>query len=63
MDHLRCSIGYTTLWNTLGMMAETYILKPYKDRVESTYMLIKKMISIAEKDGERIGVLRKISLE
>lgn len=63
MDYPRYSTGYTIFWNTLGMMAETHMLKPYKDRAEGTYMLMKKMISIAEKDGERIVVLRKNALE
>ena len=58
MDHPRYSTGYTTLWNTLGMMVETHMLKPYKKRVDGTYMLMKKMIAIAEIDGERIKRLR-----
>jgi hypothetical protein len=59
MDHPRYSTGYTTLWNTLGMMVETHMLKPYKQRVEGTYHLMTKMIAIVEKDGERIKQLRK----
>lgn len=58
MDHPRYSTGYTTLWNTLGMMVETHMLKPYKMRVEGTYHLMRQMISIAEKDGEKIKELR-----
>jgi len=30
LDSPRYSTGYTTLWNTLGMMVETHMLKPYK---------------------------------
>jgi hypothetical protein len=63
MDHPRYSTGYTALWNTLGMMVETHMLKPYKDRVEGTYMLIKKMIEISKKDGDRIAEIRKNALE
>ena len=37
MDSPRYSTGYTTLWNVLGMMVETHMLKPYKQRVEGTY--------------------------
>lgn len=58
MDHPRYSTGYTTLWNTLGMMVETHMLKPYKQRVEGTYHLMNKMIGIAEADGKRIKELR-----
>ncbi|PCJ92683.1 MAG: hypothetical protein COA50_15380 [Flavobacteriaceae bacterium] len=62
MDHPRYSTGYTTLWNTLGMMVETHMLKPYKKRVEGTYQLMVKMIAIAEKDGKKIKTLRKETL-
>ena len=58
MDYPRYSSGYTTLWNTLGMMVETHMLKPYKIRVEGTYELMKKMIAIAETDGQKIKELR-----
>ena len=63
MDYPRYSTGYTTLWNTLGMMVETHMLKPYDKRVAGTYSLMQKMISIAEKDGEKIKSLRKDALE
>lgn len=63
LDNPRYSTGYTTLWNTLGMMVETHMLKPYKDRVDGTYMLLKKMIAIVEVDGEQISTLRKNALQ
>lgn len=59
MDHPRYSTGYTTLWNTLGMMVETHMLKPYKQRVEGTYELMKAMIAISERDGAQIKELRQ----
>lgn len=59
MDSPRYSTGYTTLWNTLGMMVETHMLKPYKQRVEGTYELMKSMINITEKDGSKIRLLRE----
>ncbi|RLD23753.1 MAG: hypothetical protein DRI70_08960, partial [Bacteroidetes bacterium] len=62
IDTPRYSTGYTTLFNTLGMMVETHMLKPYKDRVEGTYELMKSFINIAEKDAEVIQELRKNSI-
>nr|WP_321237314.1 M14 family metallopeptidase [uncultured Psychroserpens sp.] len=62
MDSPRYSTGYTTLWNTLGMMVETHMLKPYKQRVEGTYELMKSMIEIIETEGEHISELRKNAL-
>lgn len=59
MDSPRYSTGYTTLWNTLGMMVETHMLKPYKQRVEGTYELMISMIEIVEEEGETISELRK----
>ena len=59
MDSPRYSTGYTTLWNTLGMMVETHMLKPYKQRVDGNYLLMENMIAIAETDREKIGRLRK----
>lgn len=59
MDSPRYSTGYTSLFNTLGMMVETHMLKPYDDRVEGTYELMRSFIGIAEKDAELIKELRK----
>jgi len=59
LDTPRYSTGYTTLFNTLGMMIETHMLKPYKQRVEGTYELMKSMIEITEEQGDKITQLRK----
>jgi len=58
MDYPRYSTGYTTLFNTLGMMVETHMLKPYKKRVEGTYELMKSMIEIIDKESASIKELR-----
>ena len=59
MDSPRYSTGYTTLFNTLGMMVETHMLKPYKQRVEGTFELMKSMIEIIDEDHEQIKSLRQ----
>lgn len=59
IDLPRYSTGYTTLFNTIGMMVETHMLKPYKQRVEGNYEFIKSMIEIVETDSEKIKLLRK----
>lgn len=58
MDYPRYSTGYTSLWNTLGLMVETHMLKPYKSRVEGTYELMKSVIAVTEQEGEKIKALR-----
>ena len=62
LDSPRYSTGYTTLFNTLGMMVETHMLKPYKQRVEGTYELMKTFIEIADADAAIIKELRKNAL-
>jgi hypothetical protein len=58
MDSPRYSTGYTTLFNTFGMMVETHMLKPYKIRVEQTYELMLSMLDFTEENSEKIKDLR-----
>lgn len=58
MDSPRYSTGYAALFNTLGMMVETHMLKPYKQRVEGTYELLRSMLDIMETDFLKIKNLR-----
>jgi len=61
MDYPRYSTGYTTLFNTIGMMVETHMLKPYKQRVEGTYELMASIIEIIDKDSNSIKKMRSNS--
>lgn len=58
LDLPRYSTGYTSLWNTVGMMVETHMLKPYEKRVWGTYELMRSMIEITDRDSEQIKQLR-----
>lgn len=58
LDTPRYSTGYASLWNTVGMMIETHMLKPYNKRVWSTYETLLSMIEIADKDSELIKNMR-----
>lgn len=58
LDSPRYSTGYTAMFNSLGMMVETHMLKPYKPRVEGTYELMKSMLEIMETDHNKIKQLR-----
>ncbi|WP_245912113.1 M14 family metallopeptidase [Flagellimonas meridianipacifica] len=62
MDHPRYSTGYTTLWNTLGFMVETHMLKPYAQRVEGTLEIMKTTIDVIENEYQNIKKLRTESL-
>ena len=58
-DSPRYSTGYTTLFNSLGMMVETHMLKPYKIRVEQTYELLLSMLDFTEDHSVEIKKIRK----
>jgi len=60
-DNPRYSTGYTTLFNTLGLMVETHMLKPYKQRVEATYDLMVTALDFLNKNGKEITTLRNQS--
>jgi len=44
LDLARYSSGYAALFNTISFMPETHMLKPFKDRVQSTYLFMDQMI-------------------
>lgn len=62
-DSPRYSTGYTTLFNTLGLMVETHMLKPYKVRVEQTYELLFSSLDFTEKNTSEIKKLRSNAVE
>ena len=57
-DHPRYSTGYTALWGTLGLMIETHMLKPYTQRVESTYSMLQTLIHQVDQDYDQIKEVR-----
>ena len=58
-DYPRYSTGYTSLWGTLGLMIETHMLKPYEQRVESTYHLLQTLIAQVDQDYDQIKEVRR----
>ncbi|NNE25326.1 MAG: hypothetical protein HKN09_00655 [Saprospiraceae bacterium] len=46
-DYPRYSTGYTALFNTIGFMTETHMLKPYAQRVESTLNFMRAFVTAA----------------
>mgnify|MGYP001796247377 CR=1 FL=1 len=44
-DAPRYSTGYTALFETIGFMPETHMLKPFADRVKSTYAFMQTVIN------------------
>ena len=54
MDSPRYATGYTTLFNTMGTVAETHMLKPYADRVKATYEYMLSSLEFVGKNRSEI---------
>ncbi|MDB5197703.1 MAG: hypothetical protein JWP88_2074 [Flaviaesturariibacter sp.] len=57
-DGPRYSSGYASLFNTFAFVPETHMLKPYKQRVESTRALMESFIEFTAKHGKEMTNLR-----
>ena len=53
-DPPRYSSGYAALFQTIAFVPETHMLKPYKDRVLSTYALMQTMMEKASKNATEL---------
>ena len=62
-DTPRYATGYTTLFNTIGFVPETHMLKPYKDRVKTTYEFMVTAINYTDTNWKKIKQIRKESFE
>ena len=58
LDLPRYSTGYASLFNTIGYMCETHMLKTYQQRVESTYALMHTMLAFIGEKGEELKQVR-----
>jgi Zinc carboxypeptidase len=57
-DSPRYGSGYAALWHTFSFIPETHMLKPYDQRVRSTYALMQSFIEFTAKNSEQIKNLR-----
>lgn len=55
----RYSTGYAALHHTIGFMPETHMLKPFPDRVHSTYALMDCMIRFIHEDHASLMEARR----
>ncbi|MFO7745470.1 MAG: M14 family metallopeptidase [Psychroflexus sp.] len=58
-DSPRYSSGYTSLWNSLGLMIETHMLKPYPKRVEGTFEMLKTLVNVSHNQKAKIQEARE----
>ena len=54
----RFSTGYAALFNCIGFVTETHMLKPYNDRVWATYTFLSEITKFASKEWEAIFNVR-----
>ena len=62
-DYGRYSTGYAALWNTIGFMPETHMLKPFKDRLQSTYHFMDVVVKFMTAHHAEIGRVRAAAWE
>lgn len=63
LDLPRYSSGYAALHNTISFMPETHMLKPYENRVESTYAFMLSMLEHVAVHRKEILETRRIGIE
>ncbi len=63
MDAPRYSTGYTSLFNTLSFMVESHMLKPYHERVLSTYHFLVSVAGFANRNHREIKEVREKAAE
>lgn len=63
LDNPRYSSGYGSLHHTISFMPETHMLKPFKDRVESTYRFLETMIEFLALHGGEVRSARARSIK
>ncbi|UYZ60374.1 M14 family metallopeptidase [Hymenobacter latericus] len=54
----RYSTGYATLFNTVGFVTETHMLKAYKPRVQATYDFLQVLLGQVNTDAAAIATAR-----
>lgn len=59
IDPPRFASGWAALFQTYAFVAETHMLKPFKDRVWSTYALMESIIKIASDNASEIRSTRQ----
>lgn len=57
-DGPRYSTGYNALFDRIGILSESHMLKPYADRVNATFQLMLATLALLDAQGERLLKLR-----
>lgn len=63
LDLPRYSSGYAALHQCISFMPETHMLKPYEDRVASTYAFMLTVIEYLDQNGSNLRAAKKAAIE
>ncbi|MFT4033861.1 MAG: M14 family zinc carboxypeptidase, partial [Siphonobacter sp.] len=63
IDYPRYSTGFAAMFQTIGFMPETHMLKAYALRVQSTYELLRICIDFTSINAQKIRTLRREARE
>ena len=63
MDYARYSSGYAALHHTISFMPETHMLKPYEDRVWSTYHFLQAVLEYVTHHPDSLLTAKKAAIE
>jgi len=63
MDSPRYATGYTSLFNVIGTVVETHMLKPYQERVKATYDYMRCNLDFMEQHYKEIKQKRTENLK
>lgn len=63
LDLPRYSSGYANLHNSISFMPETHMLKPFKDRVMSTYHFMVSMLEYVDTNADEIKSARSKAVQ
>lgn len=58
-DSPRYTTGYTSLFNMIGYVVETHMLKEYSKRVEATYRFMESLLQFVDNNSEKLKSIRK----
>lgn len=63
LDHPRYSTGYAALHHTIGFMPETHMLKPFPDRVHSTFAFMEAVLEYLMLNAEKLCATRRAEIQ
>lgn len=62
-DGPRYSTGYNALFDRIGILAESHMLKPYADRVNATFQLMLAILTVMDRHSAALGAARTAARE